>query len=118
MESKHNQTEEGTETYSPYAWDKLVGDQMDVKQKGDIRMPTWNIRKKATLGVESKEPQAKIEIVMDYMRSMEIQIMALQETGKGREQAKAIERAVNSKNYKAYTNPNKSGQYGFENILQ
>ena len=40
---------------------------------------------------------------------MEIQIMALQETGNGHEQARTIERAVNSKYYKAYANPNKGG---------
>ena len=82
---------------------------MDIRQEEDIRIGTWNIRKQATLGLESEELQAKIEIVMDYMRSMDIQIMALQETGRGQEKARAIEKAVNSREYKAYANPNKGG---------
>ena len=108
-ESKHEKGEEKANEYKIYEWDKLIGDQMDIRQEEDIRIGTWNIRKQATLGLESEELQAKIEIVMDYMRSMDIQIMALQETGRGQEKARAIEKAVNSREYKAYANPNKGG---------
>ena len=108
-ENKHGGEREATREHKKYEWDRLIGDQMDIRQEEDIRIGTWNIRKQATLGLESEELQAKIEIVMDYMRSMDIQIMALQETGRGKEQARAIESAVNSKEYKAYTNPNKGG---------
>jgi len=108
-ENKHRKEREETREYKAYEWDRLIGDQMDIKQEEDIRIGTWNIRKQATLGLESEELQAKIEIIMDCMRSMDIQIMALQETGRGQEQARAIESAVNSREYKAYTNPNKGG---------
>ena len=108
-ENKHGKERGEEKEYKTYEWDRLIGDQMDIKQEEDIRIGTWNIRKQATLGLESEELRAKIEIVMDYMRSMDIQIMALQETGRRQEQARAIESAVNSREYKAYTNPNKGG---------
>ena len=108
-ENKHGEGKGEMKEYKVYEWDKLIGDQMDIRQEEDIRIGTWNIRKQATLGLESEELQAKIEIVMDYMRSMDIQIMALQETGRGQEQARAVESAVNSREYKAYMNPNKGG---------
>ena len=76
---------------------------MDIRQEEDIRIGTWNIRKKATLELENGELQVKMEIVMDYMRSMKIQIMALQETGRGLEQARTIEKAVNNKEYIKHT---------------
>ena len=85
-----NRPKETEREHKVHEWDRLIGDRIDIRQEEDIRIGTWNIRKQATLGLESEELQAKIEIVMDYMRSMDIQIMALQETGRGKEQARAI----------------------------
>ena len=87
----------------------MDGDKIEDKEQGVIRIGTWNIRKRAMEGYATGHIQSKIEIILDYMKALDIQIMALQEVGEGEENKRALEFAVNRKEYKIYVNSRKSG---------
>ena len=53
--------------------------------------------------------RSKIEMVLDYTKELDIQIMALQEVGEGNENKSALEFVVNRKKYMIYVNLNKNG---------
>jgi len=90
-------------------WCTMDGDKIEDRELGVMRIGTWNIRKKAVEGYATGHVQSKIEIILDYMKTLDIQIMALQEVGEGEENKRALEFAVNRKEYKIYVNPNKHG---------
>ena len=90
-------------------WCTMEGDRIGNRETGAIRIGTWNIRKRAMEGYATGHIQSKIEIILDYMKMLGIQIMALQEVGGGEENKRALEFAVNRKEYQIYVNPNKNG---------
>ena len=90
-------------------WCVIDGDNIGNREPEAIRIGTWNIRKRAMEGYATGHVQSKIEMVLDYMKELDIQIMALQEVGEGEENKRALEFAVNRKEYTIYVNPNKNG---------